>query len=76
MAGCRAFIVSAMWSGGVDVEAAGDAVALEAATTKQVHERYLDLTRVERDFRTLKMGLLEIVRCLRAKLSARDGTLS
>ena len=31
-----------------------------AATTDQVHERYLDLTRVERDFRTLKTGLLEI----------------
>jgi hypothetical protein len=31
-----------------------------AATTEQVHERYLDLTRVERDFRTLKTGLLEI----------------
>jgi hypothetical protein len=25
-----------------------------------VHDRYLDLTRVERDFRTLKTGLLEI----------------
>ena len=33
---------------------------MEAATTEQVHERYLDLTRVERDFRTLKTGLLEI----------------
>jgi hypothetical protein len=32
----------------------------DAATTAQVHERYLDLTRVERDFRTLKTGLLEI----------------
>jgi hypothetical protein len=31
-----------------------------AATTQAVHERYLDLTRVERDFRTLKTGLLEI----------------
>lgn len=31
-----------------------------AATTEQVHERYLDLTRVERDFRPLKTGLLEI----------------
>ncbi len=31
-----------------------------AATTEEVHERYLDLTRVERDFRTLKTGLLEI----------------
>ena len=31
-----------------------------AATTGQVHERYLDLTRVERDFRVLKTGLLEI----------------
>ena len=33
---------------------------MEAATTEQVHERYLDLTRVEWDFRTLKTGLLEI----------------
>ena len=33
---------------------------MEAATTEQVHERYLDLTRVGRDFRTLKTGLLEI----------------
>lgn len=31
-----------------------------AATTQQVHDRYLDLTRVERDFRTLKTGLLEL----------------
>ncbi len=31
-----------------------------AATARQVHDRYLDLTRVERDFRTLKTGLLEI----------------
>lgn len=31
-----------------------------AATTQQVHDRYLDLTRVERDFRTLKTGLLAI----------------
>jgi len=30
------------------------------ASTQQVHDRYLDLTRVERDFRTLKTGLLEI----------------
>lgn len=35
-------------------------VPLEAATTEQVHGRYLDLTGVERDFRTLKTGLLEI----------------
>jgi len=28
-----------------------------AATTQAVHDRYLDLTRVERDFRTLKTGL-------------------
>jgi len=33
---------------------------MEAVTTEQAHERYLDLTRVERDFRTLKTGLLEI----------------
>jgi Transposase DDE domain len=33
---------------------------IDAATTEQVHERYVDLTRVERDFRTLKTGLLEI----------------
>jgi hypothetical protein len=31
-----------------------------AATPQAVHDRYLDLTRVERDFRTLKTGLLEI----------------
>jgi hypothetical protein len=31
-----------------------------AARTQAVHDRYLDLTRVERDFRTLKTGLLEI----------------
>ena len=31
-----------------------------AAATQAVHDRYLDLTRVERDFRTLKTGLLEI----------------
>ncbi|MDP2323716.1 MAG: IS1634 family transposase [Gammaproteobacteria bacterium] len=30
------------------------------ASTQAVHDRYLDLTRVERDFRTLKTGLLEI----------------
>ena len=32
----------------------------EVATTQQVHDRYLDLTKVERDFRTLKTGLLAI----------------
>ena len=31
-----------------------------AADTQAVHDRYLDLTRVARDFRTLKTGLLEI----------------
>ena len=31
-----------------------------AADTQAVHDRYLDLTRVERDFRTLKTGLLAI----------------
>ena len=31
-----------------------------AATTQEVHDRYLDLTLVERDFRTLKTALLEI----------------
>ena len=30
------------------------------ASTQQVHDRYVDLTRVERGFRTLKTGLLEI----------------
>lgn len=30
------------------------------ASTEQVHDRYLDLSRVERDFRTLKTGLLEL----------------
>ena len=33
---------------------------IEAAATQAVHDRYLDLTKVERDFRTLKTGLLEI----------------
>ncbi len=32
----------------------------EVASTQQVHDRYLDLTQVERDFRTLKTGLLEM----------------
>jgi transposase len=32
----------------------------EVASTQQVHERYLDLTQVERDFRALKTGLLEL----------------
>jgi len=32
----------------------------EVANTQQVHDRYLDLTKVERDFRTLKTGLLEL----------------
>ena len=31
-----------------------------AASPQQVHDRYLDLTQVERDFRTLKTGLLEL----------------
>ena len=31
-----------------------------AATPQQVHDRYLDLTLVERDFRLIKTGLLEI----------------
>ena len=31
-----------------------------AATTQQVHDRYVSLTLVERDFRTLKTGLLQI----------------
>jgi hypothetical protein len=31
-----------------------------AASVQQVHDRYVDLTRVERDFRALKTGLLEI----------------
>ncbi len=30
------------------------------ATTQQVHDRYLGLTEVERDFRTIKTGLLEL----------------
>ena len=30
------------------------------ASTEQVHDRYLDLTQVERDFRTLKTGLLKL----------------
>jgi transposase len=32
----------------------------EVAGTQQMHDRYLDLTRVERGFRTLKTGLLEL----------------
>jgi transposase len=32
----------------------------EVAGTQQVHDRYLDLTQVERDFRTLKTGLLKL----------------
>ena len=32
----------------------------EVASPQQVHDRYLDLTKVERDFRTLKTGLLEL----------------
>lgn len=32
----------------------------EVASPQQVHDRYLDLTRVERDFRTLKTGLLPL----------------
>lgn len=32
----------------------------EVASTQQVHDRYLDLTQVERDFRTLKTGLLQL----------------
>jgi transposase len=32
----------------------------EVVSTQQVHDRYLDLTQVERDFRTLKTGLLEL----------------
>jgi transposase len=32
----------------------------ETANPQQVHDRYLDLTQVERDFRTLKTGLLEL----------------
>jgi len=31
-----------------------------AASTQQVHDRYLGLTQVERDFRTIKTGLLEL----------------
>ena len=33
---------------------------VEVATTQQVHDRYVSLTAVERDFRTLKTGLLQI----------------
>jgi hypothetical protein len=32
----------------------------EVASEQQVHDRYLDLTQVERNFRTLKTGLLEL----------------
>jgi transposase len=32
----------------------------EVANTQPLHDRYLDLTKVERDFRTLKTGLLEL----------------
>jgi hypothetical protein len=32
----------------------------EVATSQQVHDRYLDLTKVERDFRPLQTGRLEM----------------
>lgn len=35
-------------------------VKKEAMTTQEVHDRYRDLQRVERDFRSLKTGLLEV----------------
>jgi len=34
--------------------------AKTALTTEQVRDRYLDLTKVERDFRSMKTGLLEV----------------
>jgi len=47
----------AQWDGCYVVESD---LPVAAATTQQVHDRYVDLTRVERDFRTLKTGLLAI----------------
>lgn len=35
-------------------------VSASAATTEQVHQRYMDLMQVERDFRTMKTGALEL----------------
>lgn len=35
-------------------------VKASAASTGQVHQRYMDLMQVERDFRTLKTGVLEL----------------
>jgi transposase len=35
-------------------------LSVAVATTQQVHDRYMDLTKVERDFRTMKTGLLKI----------------
>jgi hypothetical protein len=47
----------------------------EVASTQQVHDRYLDLTKVERDFRKLKTGLLELRPIFCARRGARVGTL-
>ncbi len=46
----------------------------EVADTQQVHDRYLDLTQVERDFRTLKTGLWNCGRFSCARKVARAGT--
>lgn len=35
-------------------------LSVASATTEQVHNRHLDLTQLERDFRTMKTGLFEI----------------
>ena len=47
---------------------------VSVATTGQVQDRYVDLTRVERDFRTLKTGLLEIRPVFLRRPSGRAGT--
>ncbi len=46
----------------------------EVADTQQVHDRYLDLTQVERDFRTLKTGSWNCGRFSCARKVARAGT--
>jgi len=49
-------------------------LAKEVASTQQVHDRYLDLTQVERDFRTLKTGCWNCDRFSSARRAARAGT--
>jgi len=51
-------------------------VASAAMSAQQVHDSYLALQKVERDFRTLKTGLLEVGRSGCAKRAAPAGTSS